>query len=216
MVSIGGITFIIIIQTLIVFILLSAFLFFLLRLKNKKINALSSKVTEFSAASPLASVEYYLTAELKLTEGRFALLYSEEDLLKEDYGEADWLALRKGFLEIEKTLLKDNDLAHFWTNVGDNFKNILKDNHLVKRIKVKEVSEDDEDEVKEMKTLLKSQYDDFDNLFTEMEGAKSEEEVSQLREKLSGIIRSHTELTHCIYILEDENSFLRSQVKELL
>lgn len=216
MVSIGGITFIIIIQMLIVFILLSAFLFFLLRLKNKKINALSSSVTEYSEASPLASVEYYLTAELKLIEGRFALLYSEEDLLKEELGEADWLALRKGFLEIEKELLKNNNLAHFWTEIGDNFKDILKVNHLVKRIKVKEVTENDEDEVKEMKTLLKSQYDDFDNLYAEMEGAKSEEEVSQLREKLSGIIRNHTELTHCIYILEDENVFLRDHIKELL
>ncbi|MDH5370971.1 MAG: hypothetical protein OEW99_13160 [Gammaproteobacteria bacterium] len=216
MVSISGITFFIIIQTLIVFVILSAFLFFLLRSKNKKIKALANTVSEFNDVSPLASVEYYLTAEIKLIEGRFALLYSEEDLLKEYFGEADWLSLRRGFLEIEKALLKNDNLDNFWIAIGDNFKNILKINHLVKRIKVKEVNEDDEDDVKEMKILLKSQYDDFDNLYAEMEGAKSEAEVKQLKEKLSSIIRSHTELTHCVYILEDENLFLRNQINELL
>jgi len=215
-VSISGITFFIIIQTLIVFVILSAFLFFLLRSKNKKIKALANTVSEFNDVSPLASVEYYLTAEIKLIEGRFALLYSEEDLLKEYFGEADWLSLRRGFLEIEKALLKNDNLDNFWIAIGDNFKNILKINHLVKRIKVKEVNEDDEDDVKEMKILLKSQYDDFDNLYAEMEGAKSEAEVKQLKEKLSSIIRSHTELTHCVYILEDENLFLRNQINELL
>ncbi|MDH5661233.1 MAG: hypothetical protein OEY65_09565, partial [Gammaproteobacteria bacterium] len=126
MVSISGITFFIIIQTLIVFVILSAFLFFLLRSKNKKIKALANTVSEFNDVSPLASVEYYLTAEIKLIEGRFALLYSEEDLLKEYFGEADWLSLRRGFLEIEKALLKNDNLDNFWIAIGDNFKNILK------------------------------------------------------------------------------------------
>jgi hypothetical protein len=216
-VSIGGITFIIIIQLLIVFIILSAYLYFLLRLKNKKIKALSNTVSESDEVSPLASVEYYLTAEIKLIEGRFGLLFSDEDLLNEEFGEADWLTLRKGFLEIEKELLTEqNRLDALWEDTGDKVKSILKNNHLVKRMKVLEVNDDDVEVEKEMKTLLKSQYDDFDNLYAEMEGAKSEAEVSQLKEKLSSIIRSHTELTHCMYILEDENLFLRNQVKGLL
>ena len=217
MVSIGGITFIIIIQLLIVFIILAAYLYFLLRFKNKKIKALSNTVSEYKEISSLASVEYYITAEIKLIEGRFGLLFSDEDLLNEEFGEADWLTLRKSFLEIEKELLTEqNRLDALWADTGDKIKSILKNNHLVKRIKVKEVNGDDEDDVKEMKVLLKSQYDDFDNLYAEMEGAKSEAEVSQLKEKLSSIIRSHTELTHCMYILEDENLFLRDQIKGLL
>ena len=217
MVSIGGITFIIIIQFLMIFIILSAFLFYLLRLKNKKIKALSNTITEIKEISPLASVEYYLTAEIKLTEARFGLLFSDDDLLKEEFGESDWLNLRKNFLEVEKDLLTEQgNLDVLWANIGDKFKNILKNNYLVKRIKIKEVTDDDESDVKEMKTLLKSQYDDFDNLYAEMDGDKSEAEMSKIKEKLSSIIRSHTELTHCIYILEDENIFLREQIKGLL
>jgi len=216
-VSIGGITFIIIIQFLMIFIILSAFLFYLLRLKNKKIKALSNTITEIKEISPLASVEYYLTAEIKLTEARFGLLFSDDDLLKEEFGESDWLNLRKNFLEVEKDLLTEQgNLDVLWANIGDKFKNILKNNYLVKRIKIKEVTDDDESDVKEMKTLLKSQYDDFDNLYAEMDGDKSEAEMSKIKEKLSSIIRSHTELTHCIYILEDENIFLREQIKGLL
>jgi len=67
-----------------------------------------------------------------------------------------------------------------------------------------------------MKVLLKSQYDDFDSIFAGLEGAKNEAEISELKDKLQGVIRSHTELAHCIYILEDENIFLRKQVNELL
>lgn len=196
---------------------MSAFLFYLLRQKNKKIKALRSTVKGAQEQSPLASVEFYLTAEIKLIEGRFELLFTEEDLLTEDFTEADWLKLRKDFLEIEKSLLTEQDQLHMlWADIGDKFKNTLNENNLVKRIQVKEINEeDDEEEVKEMKTLLKSQYDDFESLYEELNGEKNEEEVAQLKDKLKSIIRSHTELTHCIHILEDENGFLRNQIGEL-
>ena len=67
-----------------------------------------------------------------------------------------------------------------------------------------------------MKELLKAQYDDFDSMFLALEGAKNEEEVAGLKVKLTNIIRNHTELTHCIYTLENENLFLRDQIKGLV
>lgn len=216
MISISSVTFIIIVQAIIFLTILSTFLFFLLRLKNKKIKGLSNVVTEYKEKSPLASVEYYLMAEIKLLEGRFGLLFTDEDLLKENFGEADWLSLRKNFLMIEKELLTEQDrLDVLWEDIGDKFKSTLNNHNLVKRIKAKEIEEDDEEDIKEMKALLKSQYDDFDGLYLELEGSKTEAEVSELKEKLKSIIRSHTELSHCIYILEDENLFLRDQIKEL-
>ena len=215
-VSIGSVTLIVIAQAIIFLTILSAFLFFLLREKNKKINALVNDAKEHNEKSPLASVEYYLKAEIKLLEGRFDLLFKDNDLLKPTFGEADWLSLRKNFLEIEKELLtEENRLEVLWDDIGDKFKSTLKDHNLVKRHNVKEIQEDDEDDVKEMKKLLKSQYDEFDSLYLDLEGEKTESEVSELKERLSGIMRNHTELTHCIYILEDETIFLHNQIKEL-
>lgn len=182
MVNISEIAFIVIIQLIVLLTVLSVFLFFLLRLKNKKIKVLSNAVTEYKEKSPLASVEYYLMAEIKLLEGRFGLLFTDENLLKESFGEADWLSLRKNFLMIEKELLTEQDrLDVLWEDIGDKFKNTLNDHNLVKRHKVKEIQEDDEDDIKEMKALLKSQYDDFDGLCLELEGPKNEAEVGELK-----------------------------------
>lgn len=216
MVSIGSVAFILIIQTVIILIILSAFLFYLLRLKNKKIKLLSGKTKDDKGSSPLASVEFYLIAEIKLLEGRFDSLFTKEDLTGEEFTEADWLSLRKDFLEMEKSLLTEQDKLHMlWADIGDKVKTTLKNNHLVKRSQVKDINEDDEEDVKEMKTLLKSQYDDFESLYEELEGDKTQEDVAKLKDKLKSIIRSHTELTHCMYILDDENVFLRNQIKEL-
>jgi len=123
MVSIGGITFIIIIQSLIVLIILSAFLFFLLRLKNQKIKTLMSNVDEHKEISPTASVEHYLTTEIKLTHGRFDLLYPDDDLQGEFFSEPDRLILRKSFLEMEKELLNHKERADvFWMDLNKNIK----------------------------------------------------------------------------------------------
>ena len=214
-------TLIVIVQTIIMLFLLSGFLLFLLRSKNNKLKALELELKEVGGgtedASPLASVEYYITAELKLAETRFNMLFKEEDLLEPEFGEADWIALRKNFLEIEKSFLVNSErVDSFWLLLGDKIKKLLKANHLVKRLNIKEAKEDDEDDVREMKNLLKSQYDDFDSLSLELEGEKTEEEVKELKAKLIKIIRSHTELSHCIHMLEGENSFLRDQIQSLV
>jgi len=217
MISIGEISFIIIIQLIILLVMLAVFLLFLLRSKNKKIRALMLASNSHNEVSPSASLEHYMTTEIKLTTARFDLFYKDDDLQSEVFAEPDWLILRKNFLEIEKELLVSDEREDaFWLEIGKKLKKLLSNTNLVKRIKTKEVQDDDEDELKEMKLLLKSQYDEFDNLYLELEGDKSEAEVKELKEKLTSIIRSHTELSHCIYILEDENLFLRDQIKEIL
>lgn len=217
MISMSAISFIIIIQSIIFLLILAVFLFYLLRSKNKKLNKLMLDSKNHGEVSSSSSVEHYLTAEIKLTSNRFDLFYQNEDRQHADFSEPDWLQLRRSFLETEKELLlhEERDDA-FWVELGSKLKTILNDHHLVKRIKIKEINDDEEDEIKEMKSLLKSQYDDFDNLYAELEGDKSEAEIKELKEKLTAIIRSHTELSHCIHMLEDENVFLRDQIKELL
>lgn len=212
MINIGQVPFIIIIQTIIFLIILSAFLLFLLRIKNKQLKKLMPVAKDHVDASSDASTEHYLTAE-----SRFDMFYKEDDLQESEFAEPDWLLLRKNYLDLEKTLLSSAEREDdFWVNIGDKLKSLLSSSHLVKRIKLKEVQEDEEDEIKELKSLLKSQYDDFDDLYLKLEGEKSETEVAELKQKMKDIIRSHTELSHCLYILEDENMFLRDQIQGLL
>ena len=197
--------------------MLVAFLSFLLRLKTKKLNALTANSKNYENISPIASIEHYFTTELKLTRARFDLLYQEEDIESEVLAEPDWLMLRMNLLVLEKKLLESNKRDDaFWMNASKKLKQLLCQSHLVKRIKMKEISEDEEDEIKEMKKLLKSQHDNFDDLILKLEGEKSEAEIAELKDKLTRIVRSHAELTSCIFILEDENKFLRDQISTLL
>ncbi|MCW8899547.1 MAG: hypothetical protein OQK75_06835 [Gammaproteobacteria bacterium] len=217
MITLGQISFVVIIQTIIFLLMLSVFLFFLVRSKNKQIKKLkhASKGEEEHVSA--SSIEHYLVAEIKLTQSRFDLFYKEEDVHDGILAEPDWLLLRKTFLDMEKEFLssRERDDA-FWVGLGDKLKKVLSNSHLVKRIKLKDVHEDDDDEIKEMKNLLKSQYDTFDDLCLKLEGEKSAAEIAELKEKLNIIIRSHTELSQCIYVLEDENKFLRDQISSLL
>ena len=214
MISLSQISFIIIIQTIIFLLMLSGILVFLLRSKNKKIKK-SLKGEENH--SSISSVEHYFTTEIKLTQNRFDLFYKDEDFQEGVLAEPDWLRLRKNFLDMEKEILSSTDREDaFWVELGKKLKKLLSISLLVKRIKVKDIDEDDEDEIKEMKGLLKSQHDDFDDLILKFEGEKSAEEIAKLKEKLNSIVRSHTELSQCIFILEDENKFLRDQISSLL
>lgn len=214
MISLSQISFIIIIQTIIFLLMLSGFLLFLLRSKNKQIKK-SSKGEENH--SPKSSMEHYFTTEIKLIQNRIDLLYKDEDFQEGVLAEPDWLRLRKNFLDMEKEILSSTDREDaFWVELGKKLKKLLSISLLVKRIKVKDIDEDDEDEIKEMKALLKSQHDDFDDLLLTFEGEKSAAEIAKLKEKLNSIVRSHTELSQCIYILEDENKFLRDQISSLL
>ena len=214
MISLSQISFIIIIQTIIFLLMLSGILVFLLRSKNKQIKKSSKGEGNHSSIS---SVEHYFTTEIKLTQNRFDLFYKDEDFQEGVLAEPDWLRLRKNFLEMEKEILSSTDREDaFWVELGKKLKKLLSISLLVKRIKVKDIDEDDEDEIKEMKALLKSQHDDFDDILLALEGEKGAEEIAKLKEKLNSIVRSHTELSQCIFILEDENKFLRDQISSLL
>ena len=218
MINVSLVSLVVIVQLIIFLILAIIVLSFLLRSKKNELNKQRHALKSYKEISPLSSVEYYFTAEIKLTESRFSQSFTNEDLKGEVFGEPDWLLLRKNFLELEKELLLSKEtIDSFWVDTGNKFKSILEQSQLVKRIKIREVGDSDEkDELKEMKQLLKSQYDDFDALFLELDGEKSNVEVEGIREKLSSIMRNHTELSHCIYILEDENLFLRDQIKGLV
>lgn len=217
MINIGIVPFIIIVQIIIVLVLLTATLFYLLKIKNRKLNTLLLESQHKEEVSPTASIKHYFTAEIKLTESRFNALYKDQDLQNITFLEPDWLKLRKDYLEVEIELLASDEREDaFWLVLGKKIKSLLNGNQLVKRLKTKDVEDEDEEEIKEMKQLLKSQHDDFDDLILKLDGDKSAAEIAELNDKLTRIVRSHTELSSCVFVLEDENMFLRDQISSLL
>ncbi len=216
MISLGPITIIVVIQIILLLIMLVGVLLFMLRKKSKKLNALSHQGTMQDNVSAGASVEHYLTAEIKLTQARFDLFYKADDIKTEAIAEPDWLSLRKNFLETEKELLALSDREDvFWLEIGKKIKALLKNSNLVKRV-LKEVEEGDEEEIKEMKMLLKSQQDKFEELSSLLDGEDSDTNMLELKDKLIQLARSHQELSQCMFMLEEENNFMRDQIAALL
>lgn len=218
MITMSEIAFILMIQAKIILAVLVVFLFYLIHVKNKQFKQLKNELQTRTEVSPTASTEHYLTAEIKLTLGRFDSLYSEKDLSSLSLAEPDWLFLRQNILEIEKDLLSATEREEdFWLGMGKKYTGILKKANLVKRIKVKEVAPDEAgDEREDMTLLLQSQHSVFEELQNDLVGEKNEAEIIKLSDKLKAVARSHTELSHCIYVLEDENTFLRNQIQGLL
>ena len=63
---------------------------------------------------------------------------------------------------------------------------------------------------------MEAQQGELENLLSGLDSDDSELEQDILKEKLTTLSNSHKELSHCIAILEDENKFLRDQIKGLL
>jgi len=201
MISIGEISFFLIIQTIIL-LAFSTLLFLLLwRNSRKKLGQTLNTDNNQEETSAAASIEHYLTTEIKLTEGRFDLLFKEEDHHNPDIVEPDWLVLRKKYLELEKEALATTDREDpFWASLGKDLRRMLEDCRLVKRLKLKASKQDAEAEIQELKSLMEAQNEEFENLLAGFESDENEPKQEALKEKLSTLSRSHKELSHCIAI----------------
>jgi len=216
-ISINEVSLSIIIQVIILLVFSSLILYFLWRNSVKKLKASLATAATQTETSPSASVEHYLATEIKLTESRFDLLYKNADHENVEVVEADLLTLRTHYLNLEKELLDTMEREDvFWTNLAKKLRRTLHDCHLVKRLKLKAASEDAEEEIKELRAVMEAQQGELENLLSGLENEDSELEQETLKEKLTTLSQSHKELSHCIAILEDENQFLRNQIKGLL
>ncbi|MGD8784355.1 MAG: hypothetical protein PVG75_07945, partial [Thioalkalispiraceae bacterium] len=131
--------------------------------------------------------------------------------------EPDCLLLRKKYLELEKELLGNTEREdNFWANLSANLRRIIQDCYLVKRLKLKEIKEDAEEEINELKTIMEEQTEEFESLLAGLDSDSNVIEIAAVKDKLSTLSRSHKELSHCIAVLEDENQFLRNQIRGLL
>ncbi len=217
MITINEISLSIIIQVIILLIFSSLILYFLWRNSQNKLKTCLATTDNNNEQSASASVEHYLATEIKLTDGRFDLLYQDKDHEDLEIVEPDWLSLRSRYLELEKEFLDSAEREDaFWANLGKKLRRILQDCHLVKRLKLKAANEDAEEEIKELRAVMEAQQGELDHLLSGFESDDTELEQDVLKEKITTLSNSHKELSHCIAILEDENQFLRKQIKGLL
>lgn len=216
MIEISETSYVVIVQTIVLLFIVSSILLYLLLATKKKLRAQTGST---NVDASMASIEHYLKTEIKLIEGRYNLLYENGVDLTAEFGEADWLVLRQKYLELEKELLGSTERDdHFWLELGKKLNNLVNASYLVKRVTVKGVDEDaeEEDEVKELKNIMATQNEEITNLLSELDSEDSKLEINTLKDKLTKLGRSHKELSHCIFVLEDENHFLRDQIRGLL
>lgn len=207
MINIGEISAFLIIQTIILLACSTVIFLFLWRNSRKKLSQYKISVEDQEEVPPTVSIEHYLTTEIKLTEGRFDLLFKDEDREHTDIVEPDCLVLRKKYLELEKEILETTDREDpFWASLGKNLRRMLEDCHLVKRLKLKATKEGAEEEIQQLQSIMEAQNEELDSLLAGLNSEDDELELEALKEKLS----------HCISVLEDENGFLRKQIKGLL
>ena len=108
---------------------------------------------------------------------------------------------------LEKDLVNTTEREDpFWSNLGNKMRSLLNDCCLVKRIKLKESQDEDEDEIKELKTLMEAQNEELELLLTGLDSDDTEVEPEKLKEKLTKLSRSHKELSHCIFIFKNKNT----------
>lgn len=217
MTTVGEFTVIVVIQTIIILTSTSVIFFFLwFRAKNKLRNQ-ASKITAMEQTSPVSSLQHYLSTEIKLTKGRFDLLFKDADRQHVDIIEPDWLLLRNKYLELELSFLGSQDRNDpFWTSLGKSLRQILNDCYMVKRLKLKTAEADANEEIHDLKSIINSQNEELESLLAGLENEESKIELKNVKQKLDVLSRSHKELSHCIAILEDENFFLRNQISGLL
>ena len=204
------------IQILLIFVFFCIGLFFYIRKLSARLkSAVEKKPAEESDNT--STVEHYLATEIKLTKGRKDALYSEDQEPVPQLTEPDWLALRECYLEFEKELFFDKEREDaFWVRLGDGLKKLLVDSSLVKRSSISEAKDEDDEDTHEMKKLMRSQTDELESFLRVIEDDDSAISSEELVEKLRHVANSHRELSHCMFVLEDENNFLREQITALL
>ena len=134
------------IEILMILLMLVSFLVYLVRVKNKEIEALKASVKGYKGVSPTSLVENYLTGEIESIACRVDTLSGTKNSQNDEFSEADFLELRKSVLEIEKELLaRKNNTESFWSDMGDKIKSVLSLSYLRNSMEEIETKEKEED-----------------------------------------------------------------------
>ena len=217
MISIGETSLIIVIETIILLLASTIILFYLWRKNYRKYIVCMNDKNSQSHSTPQATVEHYLTTEIKLTTARFESLFTPDDHGSVEVSESDILILRKKYLEMESELLSSADRDdNFWSRFVKQLQGLLDELQLVKRMKLTAATEDAEEELFQLKKIMELQNTELEYILANIDDNELKLEIKDLKEKLVALSRSHKELSFCIITLEDENQFLRNQISGLL
>lgn len=212
MLQIPLIAFVALLQSSILFGVLSVVLFALWRRTRRSLHS-HDRTTDTSAATQRPDIHQYLRQEEKLTRGRNEALgygeQKEQNALDEE--ERLLLLFRSDMLNLEQTWA-DNEIRDdtYWHQVIQDLRKLMKRHDLHARFAMAK-----DDEIKELRGVLDEQAKSFEELSGNLQNA-NENDMEELKQKLHKLAQSHKELAGCVYILEDENHFLREQVAVLL
>ena len=146
MLNISEFTLAVSVEIVVILLMLVSYLVYLVRVKNKEIEALKTSAKAYKGVSPASSVENYLAGEIESIASRVDALSSTKNSQSDEFSEADFLELRKSVLEIEKELLvSKNSTESFWSDMGDQIKKVLSLSYLRNSKVETEAKEKEED-----------------------------------------------------------------------
>ena len=194
-----------------IFSILVAVIFFVLFRKQKKLLKLAN--TNLKEEVSTNKIKLYFDMEVKITRGQHDKIQQKTKLTTDEKISASLLLFRADLLEFESVYTdKDVSATEYWKVLLDHYKSILKSHDLMGSFESK-FSEEHED----VHALFENQEKEMNDLLEEADQlAKDDEQVLNISAKLHKLANSHRELSGCVFVLEDENRFLREQIATLL
>lgn len=219
MITLNVYVYAVLLQLLILLVLLSAFTFYRVHQLKKTIAQKQGEKDEY-VQKPDAS--QYLATETKLTRGRYEASIALHDGGTSASEESLLYALRADFLDIEHTLADEverNDA--FWVQVEQQLRGLLETHHLSTHQADSPPPEEhalpaDTPDTPDTQTALSSQVALIERLKTQVaQEVKDEDTRNLLNAELDALAHSNRELSDCVSMLEEANTFLHNQLRTL-
>ncbi len=213
MINLNVYVYAVLLQLLILLVLLSAFAFY-------RVHQLKKTIVQKQGDEPAQKPDarQYLATETKLTRGRYEVTTASHDGDTSASEKSLLYALRADFLDIEHTLSGEaerNDV--FWAQVEQQLRGLLETHHLSTRQAAPPPSEQTLPEgTPDTQTALSSQVALIEKLKTQVvQEVKDEDTRNLLNAELDALAHSNRELSDCVSMLEEANTFLHNQLRTL-
>ncbi len=203
-------------QLLIVLVLLSLFLYFRIRQLKHRLGQKQVRVRELEQKPDAGQ---YLATETKLTRGRYEATTAFQEGEPNPGDKSFLCALRADFLELEHELAgKVERDESFWKQVEEKLGAILKAHKLSAPRAPQPLSATSSlEDSPATQTIIDSQGVLIDSIKERIGRAVPDEGVREALEiQVDILAQNNRELSDCVAMLEDENGFLRTQVRALV
>lgn len=220
MVKISLVVFLLVLQLLLVAVVLAVFAL----LKVRRLSARLAALRVAPVPSPIPAtgepkdIAQYLAVELQRTRGRLDNQGGVTPGAGASASTAGRLALRVELLQIEEewsSQTEHDDAA--WSELDERLRRLLAQDAAAPKSPAPSSATVGGSDVVETKGLFDEQHMTIEQLKADIAAAVSSSDATEsLQAKLDKLGRTARELTFCVSILEDENQFLRDQVRALL